>query len=186
MLESAASSSEVSALVFGPVQKRINHRPGFPTYSNSTNDQTCEMKLNSRREEKFASSFFRASFTTCAFSSSTQCPHSTPHLAKPTATMAAPQVWAGGQVLPPAYIPFPTPHASRSGDPRKAGLEGSNIECAEQPGEWICPTRSYGFSAHAVHATSYNIRESLYSQLINDRVVSASSGALHKWLAVGG
>lgn len=42
-----------------------------------------EMKLDSHRKN-IASSVFRASFTTCAFTFSTHHPHSTPHLAGST------------------------------------------------------------------------------------------------------
>ena len=51
--------------------------------------------------------------------------------------MAATRFGTGGQVSPPVYIPFPTPYAPGSADPRKADLEGSNIECVEHTGEWI-------------------------------------------------
>jgi hypothetical protein len=95
-----------------------------------------EMKLDSHRKN-IASSVFRASFATCAFTFSTHHPHSTPHLAGSTTAMAALQFCTGGQISTPAYIPFPALHAPRPADPRKADLEGSNMERAEHTGEWI-------------------------------------------------
>jgi hypothetical protein len=168
VLESAASGSRVSARAFGLVQKRANDGTRPSTPSNSTKGWTSKMKIDSHRKllVPFPSVFHDVRLL---FFHSPSTFHTTPH--ETDDSNGRYSVLYGRTGLTTRLHPI----SERRTPPdrpirekltlREATLSALNTLVSGLPYQVIW------LSAYAAHATSCKTCESLYSQLINGRVV---------------